>query len=108
MTSMHRSLAKRAIKGIKNATRLSVRVAAPKRAIAVIGAKLGGCGMSRVTAASSKAPVITDERGEINRKAVIERVLSAENSEDFTMRVERSPANPGITGHPRRRKDLCK
>src|SRR5579884_2068115 len=97
-TSMHRSLAKRAIKGIKSATRLSVRVKAPKRAIAVIGAKLGGCGIRRVTAASRMAPAITDERGEMNRNAVIESVLSTEISKDFTRHVERGPAILGISG----------
>src|SRR5439155_2723980 len=55
MASMHRSLTKSASSGVRTASRLSVRVAAPKRAIAVIGAKLGGCGIRRVTAASSTA-----------------------------------------------------
>src|SRR5262249_6761812 len=78
-----------------SASRLSVRVAAPNKAIAVIGAKLGGCGIRRLTAASSTAPAMTDERGERNRKALMEAVLSAEPGKRGLPSAIRQRGRPG-------------
>src|SRR5256885_8928634 len=75
--SIHTSLTNSATRGVRRASLLSARVAAPNRARAVIGAKFGGWGISRESAAKSTAATITHERGDRNPEGAIEVVLSA-------------------------------
>src|SRR5262245_45577983 len=75
MPSHARSLMKSARRGDRRANLRSVRVAAPKRAIAVIGAKLGGCGASRVRAARSTAPRGTAVRGRMAISLLVDGVI---------------------------------
>src|SRR5579864_8351920 len=86
--SIHRSLTKSANRGVRRASLLSARVAAPNRARAVIGAKFGGWGISRESAAKSTAATIADDRGETNREGAIEVVLSAGPGKKFYFDLE--------------------
>src|SRR5579871_3495136 len=81
--STHRSLTNSAARGVRSASLRSAWVAAPNRARAVIGAKFGGWGTSRESAANRTAATITDERGDTNREVAIEVVLSAGPGKKF-------------------------
>src|ERR1035441_4777956 len=57
-----RSLSKSAASGIRNAKHLSEKYAPPKRAMADIDAKLGGCGIKRDAAATRTIVISTNSR----------------------------------------------